>query len=198
MTPDKPMPAIIRAGAEHIDKAAALITDAFFDLPATRWLVPEIEHRPMVLRSHFAILIEHALHHGHIDLVADGSAVAVWFDRTQPVPAPHNYAERLAAACGPYAHHFTKLDELFDIHHPRSEHHHLALLAVTPSMQRQGLGSRLLAHHHAHLNQHDIPAYLEASSIPSRELYLRLGYRSGIPFSLPNGALFWPMWREPR
>jgi hypothetical protein len=42
-----------------------------------------------------------------------------------------------------------------------------------------------------------VPAYLVASSPPSRDLYARHGYRSGELFSVPDGTPFWPMWRDP-
>jgi hypothetical protein len=53
-------------------------------------------------------------------------------------------------------------------------HHHLALLAVSPAHQHRGPGTA-----------------------GSRRLYARHGYRAGEPFQLPDGAPFWPMWREP-
>ena len=43
-----------------------------------------------------------------------------------------------------------------------------------------------------------MPGFLEASSTGSRDLYARHGYELlGEPYAAPNGALFWPMWREP-
>ncbi|HST86295.1 MAG TPA: GNAT family N-acetyltransferase, partial [Kineosporiaceae bacterium] len=76
--------------------------------------------------------------------------------------------------------------------------HHLALLAVQPTHQRRGIGRELLRHHHEILEREQIPAYLEASSEDSRRLYVDHGYRDlGKPFTLPNGATFYPMWRDP-
>ena len=42
-----------------------------------------------------------------------------------------------------------------------------------------------------------MPAYLEASSPRSRDLYAQHGYLAGEPFRVPDGTPFWPMWREP-
>ena len=52
----------------------------------------------------------------------------------------------------------------------------LALLGVRPDCQNRGLGSALLAYHLAGLDRRLVPAYLEASSKASRELYLRFGF----------------------
>lgn len=80
---------------------------------------------------------------------------------------------------------------------PEEPRHHLALLAVDPARQGGGLGSTLLRHHHATLDGNGTPAYLEASSPGSRDLYRRHGYELRETFALPDGTKFWPMWRPP-
>jgi predicted N-acetyltransferase YhbS len=79
-------------------------------------------------------------------------------------------------------------------------HHYLAFLGVAPELQGHGIGSGLLNHHHARLDAQGLPAYLEASTERSRDLYLRHGYTltGDAPLVLPdNGPPIWPMWREP-
>jgi predicted N-acetyltransferase YhbS len=106
-----------------------------------------------------------------------------------------HYERRLAAACEPYTDRFEILDKLFDAHHPTEAHHHLAFLAIAPDKQCTGRGTALLQRHHARLNRIGLPAYLEASSSGSRDLYARHGYLQREPFHLPNGSAFYPMWR---
>ncbi|GAB2963512.1 hypothetical protein GCM10027280_60500 [Micromonospora polyrhachis] len=72
------------------------------------------------------------------------------------------------------------------------------MLAVTPAAQGTGRGTALLDHHHRHLDQAGIPAYLEASSPRARDLYTRHGYEPRRAFTLPDGTPFWSMWREPQ
>jgi GNAT superfamily N-acetyltransferase len=197
MTTPPVLPAVVRPTFSDIDAIAALIAEAFTPLPAAAWLVPDADHRTRVLRDQFTILIEHALFFGHIDLLADRTAVAVWVHRLGPVPPPPHYEQRLQAACGPYTNRFRHLDHLFEARHPLEPHHHLALLAVTADAQRSGRGTALLAHHHAALDAIGVPAYLEASSSDSRDLYARHGYQVRRHFDLPDGTTFWPMWRRP-
>ncbi|MGI5147232.1 GNAT family N-acetyltransferase [Plantactinospora sp. CA-294935] len=121
----------------------------------------------------------------------------MWFDRSSPIPPPGDYERRLTAACGPCTERFATLDKLFDTHHPTEAHHHLAFLAVTPDKQCTGRGTALLQHYHARLDRIGMPAYLEASSSGSRDLYARLGYVGREAFQLPNGSKFYPMWRPP-
>ncbi|MEU8106107.1 GNAT family N-acetyltransferase [Nonomuraea muscovyensis] len=186
-------PAVRRAGAGDAALVAELIATAFAPLDAVGYLVPDPAHRHEIMTADFRIMVDHAAEHGEIHVIDDGPAAAVWFPRTTPLPEPPAYDRRLAEATGPWADRFRALDALFDKHHPAEPHHHLAFLAVHPDRQGRGLGSALLRHHHARLA--GLPAYLEASSRRSRDLYLRHGYRPREPFALPDGSTFWPMWR---
>jgi ribosomal protein S18 acetylase RimI-like enzyme len=193
--------AVVRATPTDGDRVAALIGEAFCSLAVARWLVHDDDERARVLTAHSRILVDHALPHGLVDLIADHSAVAVWFPQDQqPQPAPTDYDARMAAACGPWAEQFRALDAAFAAHHPHDPHHHLGFLAVRPDHHGRGLGSTLLRHHHRQLDETTTAAYLEASSPRSRALYQRHGYRDlGPAFTLPdNGPPLWPMWREPR
>ncbi|SCF32628.1 Acetyltransferase (GNAT) family protein [Micromonospora purpureochromogenes] len=187
-----------RLGPAETRAVAERIAGAFHELAATRWLVPDAAKREAVLADNFEILVEYAMRHGLVHATADRSGVAVWFPQSgDPAPPPADYDERLAAACGEWTERFQHLDTLFEAHHPHADHHHLAFLAVAPQRQGRGVGTALLRHHHAALDAAGVPAYLEASSERSRDLYARHGYRVGEPFRLPDGSPFYPMWREP-
>jgi GNAT superfamily N-acetyltransferase len=193
-------PSPMRANATDAQAVAALIAEAFQSLAVAAWLVPEPAERAQVLYANFQIHVEHAAAHGEIWTVPDRAAATVWFPSDSvPPPVIPAYERRLAAACGRHVDRFRVLDEYFDRHHPHEPHHHLAFLAVAPHRQEAGLGSMLLTHYHARLDQTGTPGYLEASSERSRALYLRHGYADlGAPFTLPGGPPFWPMWRAPR
>ena len=78
-------------------------------------------------------------------------------------------------------------------------HYHLALLAVHPARQGCGTGAALLAAHHADLDHDGMPAFLEASSLDTRQIYLRHGYVDyGARIELPDGPCLYPMWRHPQ
>jgi predicted N-acetyltransferase YhbS len=174
-------PDVRHATTADAAQVAELIATAFAQLKVVNYLVPDRRERHRILE------------HGDVHLVDDGHAAAVWFPRTAPLPAPRDYDSRLAECTGEWVERFRVLDALFEQHHPAEPHHYLAFLAVHPDHQDQGLGSALLRHHHGRLG--GVPAYLEASSTGSRDLYTRHGYQVRERFALPDGTLFWPMWR---
>jgi len=97
---------------------------------------------------------------------------------------------------------FRLFDALLAKHHPGDfDHDHLAILAVHPDHQRQGIGSSLLAAHHEQLDASDPPraAYLEASDNETRQLYLRHGFTDyGKPIILSPKTRMYPMLRRSR
>ncbi|MEV4515603.1 GNAT family N-acetyltransferase [Dactylosporangium sp. NPDC049525] len=193
-------PAIVRARRGDVHRAAALIATAFHGLDVAAWLVPDPLERQRVLYANFRIFVDHAVDHGDMFVTEDRCAVAVWFPRDRPLPEISDYERRRWLACGPYTDRFEALDAAFDKHHPTAAHRHLAFLAVHPDHQGYGIGTAMLDRYHHRLDRAGLPAYLEASSPASRDLYLRHGYTDhGTPIDLPHGGpRLWPMWRTPR
>lgn len=181
------------------DPVASLIAEAFYDIAPARWIVPDDGVRRRLLAAQFEILVDHARKNGLVHLDDDADAVAVWVDNTAEPAEIDDYDARLAAAVGDWLPRFQAFDAELMAHHPHEPHYHLALLAVRPGKQSQGRGGRLMSRHHEWLDQRGIPAYLEASSPRSRDLYRRHGYEPlGDPYHLPDdGPPMFPMWRLP-
>jgi GNAT superfamily N-acetyltransferase len=191
---------IIPAGAADAPVVAGLIATAFHGLEAACWQIPDERLRRAVFPAMLQDYIVHALEQGSVEVTADMTAAAVWTVETgaaKAAPAPPSGA--LAAALGDAATNVHLFDLALHEREPVGERFDkLALLAVRPGCQRKGLGSALLAHHLADLDARLIPAYLEASSTGSRELYRRFAFRDyGEPITLPGGPMMYPMMREP-
>jgi GNAT superfamily N-acetyltransferase len=194
-------PGIRPATRDDLPVLARLITIAFDEIPLTRWLVPDPIERAQVMPRYFTITLQHALDHGHIHTTTDLTAVAVWVPGGPDTPPIPDYDTLLEEACRPHTGRFHALDTAMNRHHPTLAHDHLAFLAVHPDTQSQGLGSTLLNHHHAHLDETGRGAYLEAASTRSRDLYTRHDYKPTRPPFTPatcTQGVLWPMWREPQ
>jgi ribosomal protein S18 acetylase RimI-like enzyme len=83
--------------------------------------------------------------------------------------------------------------------HPREPHWYLDSLGVLPEWQGRGIGSALMAPVLARCDEERMPAYLNAGSPRSRELYRRHGFEVTAEFRLPDaGPPLWRMWRTPK
>lgn len=191
---------VVRAEEADVDTLSQVIADAFFDLAPSRWLVTDPATRREIFPGYFRIFVERALAAGEAQTTVDRSAVALWLPIGAQLPAPDpGYDQRLAAATGPWTGRFRLFDAALERRHPAgAPHHHLAVIAVRPDRQGRGTGAALLRSHHAALDSAGLPAYLEASGLRSRRLYLSHGYCDhGQPICLTAGVLLYPMWRWP-
>jgi ribosomal protein S18 acetylase RimI-like enzyme len=198
--PSPTSPVVVPADPADTAALAQLIADAFHDLPPSRWLVPGPQARREIFPGYFRIYVEHAMAEGVVDTTPGREGVALWLPTGTRPPAPSpGYGARLAAATRPHTDRFRLFDAALERHHPTgAPHHYLALLAVRPGCQGQGIGGALLRAHHTALDETGMPAYLEAANPRARRLYLTLGYADhGLPIHLARGPLLHPMWRNP-
>lgn len=195
-----PLSLVVPACPADAGVLSDVIAEAFHPLAPSQWLIPDEAARRQVFPGYFRLFVEHALATGVVHTTPDRAAAALWLPAGPggPVP-PDAYAERLAAATGAWAHRFRAFDAALDARHLAGVPHvHLALLAVRPDRQGQGTGTALLRAHHRTLDHHArLPAYLEASDLRTRQLYLREGYADhGRPVRLPGGPAMYPMVRR--
>jgi GNAT superfamily N-acetyltransferase len=193
---------VIDADAADAGALSQVVADAFHDLAPSRWLIPDDVGRRKVFPGYFRLFVEHALASGVVHTTPARTAVALWLPVAENGPdQPAGYEDQLAAATDPWTYMFRAFDAALDRRHPfGAAHHHLALLAVHPDAQGQGIGTALLHTYHARLDQDlRMPAYLEASDQRTRRIYLAHGYADhGPAIRLPGGPTMYPMWRQPR
>ena len=190
---------VVRAEAADADVLSQVIADAFHDLAPSRWLIANPAGRRAIFPAYFGLYVKHALDTGVVHTNADRTAVALWQPVSDSGPAqPADYERELTAATQPWTQRFLVFDAALDLHHPvGTAHHYLAILAVRPDRQGQGIGTALLRAHHVTLDWNGTPAYLEASDRRTRHLYLVHGYRDcGDPIQLPGGPRMYPMVRQ--
>jgi GNAT superfamily N-acetyltransferase len=188
-------PVVARAGEADLDVLSQVIADAFHDLAPSRWLIPDPQARRQLFPGYFRLYLEHAMARGTVHTTPDRTAAALWIPSGQG--ALDGYEMRLAAATNPWTSRFVAFDAALDRYHPVGiPHRHLAILAVHPDQQGQGIATVLLHAGHSTLDDEGVAAYLEASSPRSRHLYLAHGYTDhGPPIQLPGGPPMHPMWR---
>lgn len=190
---------VVRARERDLEVLSQVIADAFHDLAVSQWLIRDPDARRAIFPGYFRILLQHTLDAGLVCTTPQRTAAALWLPATGPTAPPDGYAGQLAEATGPFLDRFLVFDEALARHHLTGAlHHHLAILAIRPDTQGQGIGTALLQAHDATFDWQGIAAYLEASDERTRDLYLRYGYTDhGEPIELPDGPAMYPMVRIP-
>ncbi|MFI6163936.1 hypothetical protein ACIA59_28795 [Micromonospora haikouensis] len=193
-----PLPPPIRPARPH-DVAAitALLVESLTDDPVAQWLVPDPRIRTDVFHRLLSMQVDQAVEWGHVDVLLDASAVAVW----RPHPASHGAA--LAA------HHlnpaipktllprFAQLHALMGSCASDAPHHWLAWLHVAPASRGRGFGAGLLGRHHRRVDRKGWPIYAVVTTETARDFLHAHGYHPGLPLHLPDGPTLWPLDRSP-
>ncbi len=178
-----------------------LLAAAFQDDPVVAWLFPDPVERRRLQPAYYAGLLAQPTAEAYLTTAGDG--VAVWLELSAGQvpfgdPPGGDAGPDPLAVFGPHAERLRHLGGLLAERHSHAEQHlYLACIGVRPDRRGSGLGSALLRHRLAQPDAENLPAYLEASSARSRDLYLQHGFEDlGTPVQLPDGPLLWPMWRS--
>ena len=175
---------IREATTADIDGATALLMLAFAGDPGVRaWFESPSLYRSVFLN--FAMTYGgRAFENGTADLADDGTGVALWLPpgveqdseslgqlMLAQVP-PESLARNLESA--------QRIEAL----HPKEPHWYLAMLGVDPRHQGKGVGSSLLGHRLAKVDDEGLPAFLETTSPANLRLYERFGFE--VIADIPN------------
>lgn len=86
---------------------------------------------------------------------------------------------------------------LADWSHPRTRHWYVALLAVHPSAQRQGIGKQLLSQALSKATNDRLPVYLETTTEANVSYYSRFGFQVSASHRSGITPAFWGMRKNP-
>jgi GNAT superfamily N-acetyltransferase len=187
---------------EVVDETArqhgvATLTLAFASDPVVRWAWPDSErylsYWPPFVEAFGGRAFEEGTAHG----LEDHVAVALWLP-----PGVESDGEAIMSLFQESMDDQTFEDikgvfEQFDEHHPTYDHWYLPLMGVEPASQGRRLGSTLLQHALERCDRDGLPAYLEATSPRSRNLYARHGFEDVSTIQAGSSPPLWAMLREP-
>jgi hypothetical protein len=190
---------IVSATESDAPAIGELIAASFGKLDASRWLVNDQDDWEKIAPRYFEGQVRDAIANGVVHTVPDLSAAVVVFDYTVE---PESTPEReiwLKEITGPYFDRFVRFEASLAAGHPSKPHQYGALVAVRSTGRNEGVGSRLLDHHHRVLDERGQNGYGEASSKRLEIFFARHGYTPlGPPITLDGQELLQPMWREAR
>ncbi|MET8510848.1 GNAT family N-acetyltransferase [Streptomyces sp. NPDC005077] len=192
---------IRQAEAEDREQVVRLLDEAFHHDPVSGWVFPDEAHRRAVHGKFLGVFVDVTLAEGRVDLLEDGTAVALWLPVPAGAPTEEDTTPALMrATADPDNERAELVGRLTGAIHPHDRaHEYLLMIGVSPDRQGDGIGAALIADVLERCDRDGVPAYLEASSARSRRLYERLGFTfMGTTVELPDGPSMWPMWREPQ
>jgi len=196
-------PRIRKASLDEVPQLADALARAFHDDPGFSHLLPDPSDRTERLRLFFETELRGTgIPLGLAWTTEEVVGGAIWAPTNRwrvPVTTTLRELRPMARVFGgrlPLA--FRSRMRMEGRHPRRPPHWYLAVMGVIPERQGRGLGTALIAPALRDLDGDGTPAYLEASSPRSRELYLRNGFVVTGEFELPSGGPpLWQMWREP-
>jgi GNAT superfamily N-acetyltransferase len=194
--------AVRKATVEDIPRLAEALARAFDSDPPMRWFLPDAATRVERTRRLFDVMLRRVhLGRDYCYTTEDVVGGALWVppgtwrlgvvDQVVLLPGMLRvFGRGLARA--------QRGLTMMESGHPTVPHYYLDSLGVEPEWQGRGVGSALMQPVLARCDAERVPAYLNAGSARSRDLYSRHGFRVTEEFRLPEGGPpLWRMWREP-
>ena len=196
-------PAVTRAATEDAPALARTLARAFAADPVSVWFYArEADRLARLQRGYERLFLRRiALPRDATFTVAGHAGVAMWLPPGQAHLGALEQLRLLPAMVAEFGRDLPRAMRrmgAMDAVHPHEPHWYLWLLGVDPQHQGEGLGSLLLAEVLDRCDRDRVPAYLQATTPRSRELYLRHGFEDSGELCMPDdGPRLWPMWREP-
>ncbi len=185
------------AGADK-ERAVATIVTAFSGDPVLRWVMPDpqqyLTYAPEFVRRFCGRAFE-----GQSAFAVQGFMGAALWLRPGVEPDGESLAELMQRAVPEEDQE--KVSDLFDqltAYHPHEPLWYLPMIGVDPARQGMGLGSALLAHALAEVDREAKPAYLEATTDRSRDLYAHYGFEVTGTIQVADSPPLFPMLRKAR
>lgn len=180
------------------ERTIATIVTAFVADPPSRWVL----RGPQQYLAHMPTFVHHfcgsAFDHETGFALQDFMGAALWLP-----PGIEPDAEGIANLITEVVPEedqdnvFAFFEEM-DKYHPEEPVWYLAMIGVDPSCQGGGLGSALLSHALEIVDIQGKPAYLEATTTRSRDLYSRHGFETLGEIQVADSPAMYPMLRQAR
>jgi GNAT superfamily N-acetyltransferase len=198
-----PLQTVRRANADDVALVSSALARAFYDDPVMSWLFRDDSRRMRKLEQGFALFMRGIYLQHEVSYTTDGLVGgALWAPPGKwhlSIFAQLRLFPGMLAAAGRDLPRMSRAISFIESSHPQEPHYYLGVLGVTPEWQGKGLGAALMRPILELCDREGVPAYLEASSPGSRDLYLRNGFEVVEETNFPRGGPpTWFMWRAPR
>jgi ribosomal protein S18 acetylase RimI-like enzyme len=198
---------IQQVGSQQYSIVANILTSAFYEDPVYRWFMRQDSEKENAYKSLFKTVLEDFFPKSIVYLNSEHKSASIWTD-SKDLPEASEMTEAMQAkflenvkywCTEERVDRFTYLSGLQDDAHPSEPHHYLWVVGVRSDAKGKGLGTKMLGHHLAILDDLQIPAYLENSNEANIRFYERLGFKQINTIDIEKGGPYlWGMWRDPQ
>jgi GNAT superfamily N-acetyltransferase len=191
-----------KATRADLPRLAEVLAEAFEEDPPMRWFLPDESKRAYQIRRQFTLFLQIVHLRNDATYTTDGVlGGALWVPPGRYPPPVGAQLRVLPGLIRIYGRSFARVAEgvrVMESKHPSERHFYLDSLGVERTARGKGIGSALMKPVLDRCDTDRVPAYLNAGSARSRDLYLRHGFEVTEEFELPDGGPpLWRMWREP-
>jgi GNAT superfamily N-acetyltransferase len=188
---------IRRASRNEAARTVATIVTAFITDPMPRFAYPSPHEYLGGMAQAVPPFAGAAFEHGTAYITTDFLGAALWLP---PGVYPDSEGLERVSRESVRAAHLDDLLATFDAMgrcHPDGPHWYLPLIGVDPNAQNRGLGSALMRHVLAHVDEKGSVAYLESANARNVPLYERFGFKVLRDIRIGAAPTVWPMVRQP-
>ena len=194
----RPSARVRRAAVEEMPRALAVIVAAFVADPVARFAWPSAESYLQAMQRAVKEFAGASFAHGTAEVAEDFSGTALWL---APGVEPDGEAVEKVFRSTAEPRHLDdalKTFEKMGQSHPREPHWYLPLIGVDPRAQGNGVGSALMRHALARVDDGKGLAYLETGNPRNIPLYERFGFEVIGEIQVGAAPVVTPMLRRPR
>jgi ribosomal protein S18 acetylase RimI-like enzyme len=181
-----------------------VVANAFVDDPFSQWMFPNLPTRANCLAAVFGTMIEWYVQHGRVDVIDSGGeiiAAAIWdIPASEPVESlvlPSTDGLLCAIIGETRTGHVIEAYGSFVSTRPTVPYGYLHFLAVSPTHQRRGFGSLVVAPGFQAATDSSLPVHLETNNPNNLPFYGALGFVVTTETTLPHGGpTLWAMSRS--
>lgn len=135
---------IRQADERDRDQVVRILDEAFHNDPVSGWVFPDEEHRRSVHGKFLGVFADITLAGGRIDMLEDGTAVALWLSVPHGAPEGDDGTPALMReTADPDNERAELIGRLTGAVHPHDRaHEYLLMIGVSPERQGRGSGKR--------------------------------------------------------
>jgi ribosomal protein S18 acetylase RimI-like enzyme len=189
---------IQEATPEHRDAVVAMLSRAFADDPAMRYIFPDPMTRAKRLPRLFRLLFDSDAS-GMRLATGEARAATLWRRPGMAEVGRFEMLTRLIPLIGAFGTALgraMRVGDAIDAHFPHEACWYLHIAGVDPAHQGKGLGGESIREGLARTASDGVPAYLETATERNVGLYQSLGFRVTSEWHVPkDGPKFWSMLR---